>query len=279
MTDRLRICDYNDHDDATLSLSIAAATGFDAELTQNMTRDDEWRSASLSSVTMSGLWNATRTVSHFSLHHHGLLGANVRFQLFSDAGLTTPASGFNDSGTIAAADFTDPAIVVSGFEDSRGNADPFAADASFFLWFDETAARGYKITFSGTPDDWAFYWVSRIFVGRYKQMTRTAKFGAAFPPRTLSRGNRTFGGSKRTYRGASYRSMEFDLDLLTDAQRDTWNDIYANVDISRDCVISIMPEAGTREERDTTYAGTFSNLGGIRRERGRATTRIVFEEN
>lgn len=277
MSERLRICDYNDFDDATLTTSIAPATGFPAELLQNMVRDDEWRSSSLASVTISFLLPETRTLSHFSVHHHGLLGASIHFQLFGDAGLTSSAY---DAGTIAAADFSDPAIVITGPADSRGNNDPHAADASFFLWFPEVAARGGKITFSGTPDDWGFYWASRIWVAKYRQMTRTAKFGANFGWVTLSRGNRTFGASKRTYRGGMARRMEFDLDLLTPEQRYSWDDIVQSIDTSADCVVSPFPEAGTREERDRTYAGTFASLGGVVRPfTSIGTARVQFEEN
>lgn len=270
MTRRAYFVIENDFDDATLATSQTPATGYDAELLQNAIRDDEWHSQDTTSQTITGTWSAAKTVNHFSIHHHGLYGASVRFQC-----------GAYDSGTIAVADFTSPAIVVDDYLDSDGAYDPYAYESSFWLDFADANDDQFVITFSGTPRDYAYFWASRIFVGRAQWFEHTASLGSGYRwwRETQTKVGRTFGGSKRANRGESWRRSEFDLNAIQTAESAVLEDLYRRHDIGGDFVMNPFAGEGTRRERNGVYAGTLSQINPLVASIPRLSTKISFEEN
>lgn len=270
MTGRAYVVMQNDHDEATLTPSQTPRADCDAELTQNAVRDDEWQSQDVTSQTIAGAWSSPKTVSHFSIHHHGLYGASVRFQC-----------GSYDSGVVAIADFSSPAIVVDDYADSDGSSDPYASEWSFFLDFPEETDDSYVITFSGTPRDWDFYWASRFWVGRAQWLEHTATFSSGYQwwRESQSKPSRTFGGSKRGNRGESWRRTAFDLNALTSAEAAVFEDMQRRCDLVGDLVFNPFAGEGTRREVRGVFAGTLSQVNPLTASIPRLATKVQLEEN
>jgi hypothetical protein len=266
----LRIVPRNDWDDATLTVSTAAETGFQVENTQNTIRDKKWRTASNATQSITGVWDSSRTVSHFSMHRHKNHAGNIRVQLYSDAGATVQVY---DSGTVSAVPYT----VSETYTWSDGSNDPFQEKSPYWLWFSPTIARSVKVTFSGTSAN--FYEASRLWLGRYMEFSSSPDFGAELGVQDLTDRERTQGGSLRTNESETWRTMKLDLHNVRPTEYATLLDIMDYATTSKDVVVSVYPGDGTRKEALYTMAGRLSNLNSIARQVSRYTGRIMIEEN
>jgi hypothetical protein len=265
-----RIVPKNDWDDAELTASAAAESGFDVENTQNTIRDKTWRTTSNATQSITGVWASNRTVSHFSLHRHLCHEGNVRLQLYSDAAASVQVY---DSGTVSATPYT-----VSGlYTWSQGSSDPLKELAPYWLWFAETSARSFKVTFSGTTGD--FYQVSRAWIGRYWEPARSPTFGMTLGHKDNTDAVRTQGGSLRTNAGEIWRYLSMDFNGINEVELETWNDIRVYAGTSKDVMVSVFPGNGTRKEALHTLAGRFSNLNDIGRPSQVISMRVQLEEN
>lgn len=271
MTTNLRIVPKNDWDDAVLTPSDSAASGFAVENTQNTIRDKTWRTTSNASQSVTGVWSASRTISHASMHWHLNHAGSWRVQLYSDAGASVQVY---DSGAVSATSFT----ASEAYTWSEGSNNPFLTKAPTWLWFTPTAARSIKITFSGTPSQ--DYWqVSRVWAGRYLEFSSSPDFGAELGVEDLTDRQRTQGGSLRTNESETWRTMKLDLHNVRPTEYATLLDIMDYATTSKDVVVSVYPGDGTRKEALYTMAGRLSNLNSIARQVSRYTGRIMIEEN
>lgn len=267
------IVPYNDHDDATLSVSIAeASTDYAVENTQNSVRDDVYRSASTSTVSITGVVDETRSASCAYLFNHLLLGANIRFQLFSDAAAT---SQVYDSGTLSATWWT----AGESYTWSLGSNDPYAREAPFRVYLTSpTSYRSYKWTFSGTPTYASYYQVSRIVVGKYMEFDARFDSGAGIGRVSLGDDGRTRGGSNRTNVGDSYATLNFDVIGTPTTKLATWHDIIRRGP-GYDVVTSLFPQNGTRLEVITTRCGKLASLDALDNRVLHFTSRMQLKEN
>lgn len=272
---KLRIVPKNDWDDMVLTPSAAAEVGFEVTNTQNTIRGQVWRTTSNASQSIIGVLPSSRILSHFSMHRHLNHAGNIRVQAFSDAAATIPASPFSDSGAVSAIPYT----ADEPYEWSEGSNDPFFSSAPYWLWFEETTIRALKVTFSGTPDQ-NFWQASRFWAGRYMSLYYDPPFGGMFLGQQENTDReRTQGGSLRTNIGEQWRTMSFDLHAIKEYELAPWIDIRAYAGTSKDVMVSVFPEYGTRREALYTMAGRLANLNDIGREVKRLTSRVQLEEN
>lgn len=265
---------FNDHDDATLSCSVVPPAGFEAENTQNTDRADVLRTADLTTFSVTGVVPETRTASSVFLFRHLLAGASVRWQFYTDAGATTPATG-GDSGTVAALCYT----ASETFQFSTGTNDLNVTESAF--WYHYAAPvtyRSYKLTVSGTPSAAAYFQIGRIAVCRMFQVAVNPDYGVRLGLKDLSRPYRTDGGTLRVARGEVYRTLTVDLSGVYEYERSIWVQIMRNAGTGRDVVASVFPGDGTTLERDYTMNGMFSSLDDIGRQVSRLTKRLQLEE-
>jgi hypothetical protein len=269
---RLRIVPKNDSDDAVLSVSPAAQSSFDVDNVKNTVRSKVWRSTSTATQTITGVWSANRTVSHFSMHKHLEHAANVRLQLFSDAGASVQVY---DSTAVSATPYTASEPYVF----STGTNNPFLTNSPYWLWFSEQLARSFKVTLSGTPSQ-AYHQVSRLWLGRYMELDVGASYGLQLGIEDNSDANTTRGGSLRTNFGAYWRTLSFDLSDISPDEYATWMDIMTQAGRSRDVVVSVYPGDGTRQEALHTIAGKFRSLDALGfPQYGQITKKVVVREN
>lgn len=271
MTANLRIVPKNDWDDATLTPSATEESGFDVENTQNTIRDKAWRTTSNASQSVTAVWSASRTFSHFSMHRHLCHAGSVKLELFSDAAATVSVY---DSGAVSAT----PYSASESYTWSEGSNNPLLTSSSYWLWFTPTAARSAKITFSGTPSQ-AYWQVSRIWAGRYWQPTRNFARGLNLGRGDLTDAETTQGGSLRTNESESWRVLNGELTGITATEFATLSDIYAYAGRSKDIVVSVYAGDGTRKEERYCFAGKMTALNDIGRPSVVFTSRINIREN
>lgn len=270
MSANVRIVHVNDHDAATLSVSSPAATGFPIEYTQNARRGKVWKTTSNAGQSFTGVWPETRTVSHFSMHRHLNHAGSVRFQLFSDAGATTQVY---DSTALSCAPWTP----TETYFDSLGRNDPFQYLYPYDLWFAETAARSYKVTFSGTPAQ-SYWQIARVCVGRYFELAVNPDYGFQLGWQDQTENGRSRGGSLFTNKGDLWRTLIGNLNSVAATELGTWADAYVQAGTAQDVMISPFPDDTTRKRPLHTMMARFMSLDVLGHEVSRFTKAIKFEE-
>lgn len=266
---QLRIVPHNLHDDATVTGTGTAVTGFPVTYTQNTIRGRSLR-ISGSSFVIKGTLAGTRSASHLSLHRHTIAaGATVTLELFSDAAWT---SSVYDSTALDIASFTD---------DSGGSAFDFGLESAFtrsnvpFVhWFTPTEFQSYEITLSSisSPE------VNRVFLGLGFEFQVNPDYGAPLSWSTNTDSNRTLGGSLRRNAGEQWRSLSLELNGIREAERQFLLDLMQRNGTSKDFVLSLFPEDETLMEAAYTLNATFTSLDAIGRQISRLTKRLVMQE-
>ena len=271
-TDNLTIVPKNDADDAVLTVS-SAVTGFEAVNTQNTVRSRVWRSTSNAGQTFTGVWSASRTISHASLHAHLCHAGSWRLQLFSDAGATVQVLDATGGATSATSYTASEPYVWS-----EGSNDPFRSNSPTWVWFAETLARSFKLTLSGTPAQ-AYWQIGRLWLGRGLRLAVNPAYGLQLTIVDNTDTDITRGGSARTNLGAYWRMLQFDLQGINDNEYATWMDIMTQAGRGRDVLASVFKGDGTRKEALHTIAGKFPSLDTIARQVSWLTKTVSIREN
>lgn len=275
----LRIVPLNHWDAATLSTSVAPATGFPIINTQNTTRNLTCRTTSNAAQNWLGTWSAgvSRTATFLGIFLHNAVAslasaATIRAQFYSDAAWTTQ---IYDTTALSANNITTPTDV---FDFGIGSNDPFLGTWPYWIWFAETTAfRSVKISFASIPG--TYFEASRIVIGKHLEVTYNPAYGDTLKWLDNSTAGRSRGGSLRRNRGATWRVMDNALPWIPEAQRAAWLDIQRMCGTSVDFVHSLYPTDGTRLERDYMMNACFESLDGLNRpSKNRLSTRLQIVE-
>lgn len=260
----LRIVPVNaiDADIAVLSASPALASTMPVSNLQLIARDRVARSTSLASQVISGTWSGSiKAVNCWGIFRHNLLGAQVRLQLYGDVALT---SQIYDSGAV---DVYTGAPLWGDFkwgEVPWGVAanDPLAGEAPYFKFLSSTYyAAGFKLTISNPGGMSASYFeLSRLWLGEYLEAPYNPAYGKQLGWESSTQPGRTRGGSQRPLAGERWRTLKIDLTQATEADRGTWLDLSARLDMYKPCVVSVHPNLGGRGERDNTLEALLESL-------------------
>jgi hypothetical protein len=265
-----RICPYNHHDFATLTTSVATASGFFVTDTQNYNRSKVWRAGSTADQYIRGTMPATgNTANMLAIFLHNCAGSSVRLRLYSDAAWTTQVY---DSTVVPFNNVT----ADSTYDWGVTNTDPLRSRAPYWLYFTEIGFRSYEIAFSTNVN--GAWQVGRIWLGKYYESIKNPIFGAALGLTTNSDFGRTRGGSARASAGASWRTFNGEFDAMSESERAVWMDIMGYCGKNKDVVVSLFPTDGTRMERDYTMDGLMMGLDSIGRQVSYLTKRFQFEE-
>jgi len=263
----------DDWRDATLTASITELVGFEALKTQNTIRGDVYRTADTTSVDILATWPAALTGSALYLFNHLLHGANFRLRLYS--GAAWAGSPVYDSTAL-------PALCYVTTNDvhtfSSGVKDIYRSQAASWLYFDEVSYQSAKLTLSGTPSAVSRFQLGRVVLGHYMEFARSLKFETSLGRETNSKHGRTQGGSRRGYRGGSWRVTGGELGGLNPDEFAAWMDFMNLADLSSDFGFSLFPGDGDRREELWTMDAYLSNLDALSHEVGVFTGRIQVEE-
>lgn len=274
-----RIVPMNWHDAATLSTEIAEVAGFEVENTQNHIRSRVLKTPSAAGQWIGGVLPSDRTANFFGLFRHRCHGGKVRLVLYSDAGF---ASSVYDSGDLDVLNVIGVDVYDFGINDTGlGGSDPFVLFTPYWLWFETTEFRSYKIFFSDKSPDYDYdYWqVSRIWLGKYFETSFSPDYGLTVGWVDQTDVNRSRGGSLRTNQGPKWRVMNIDFTNMSESDRAAWLDIAYQCGTGADCVVSVMPEQGDRQERDHIINGKFVAMSPINRPTyGNLASKLQIQE-
>lgn len=283
-TNTIRLVPRNFHDDATLTTQLAAVSGFPVENTQDTQRTRVWRSEDGSDQYINGTYDdgLLRDAGFFGFFRHRCHGGSVRLQLYSDAAWSAQVydSGFNDIINMTPTDGFNWGVDI--YSDGNSDIDPFITETPYWIWFSSSAPHlSYKISFSGNVSTYGYdYWqISRIVLGPYKALPYTALYDFPLGIVNQTDRNRSRGGSLRTNRGVDWRTLQLDIKRVPEGERADWMDIKHYMGTSRDGVISVFPEEGTRKERDNIFNFKFSAIDPVLQwHHDYVSTRLQIEE-
>lgn len=255
----LLLCPYNDFADATLSVNVTLPAGFEADNAKSMIRSDVLRTTDTTTLVITGVWPANRTINSLWLFRHLLHGANWHWQFFSDAGASVAVSGA-DTGTIPTLCYTP----TEPYTWSTGTNDPFQYESPSWFYFGANyTARSFKLTISGTPSAVSYYEIGMAFCGKALQPAINLAFGAKLSYKDGSRISRTDGGSPRPYAGTLYKQLAFEMRRVKEYEDATWMQIERQARTINPMAVSVIPGEGGSRERDRTFPCLFSSLPEI----------------
>lgn len=235
----IRIGYINYADTATLTTSIAAATGAPVSYLQNDARSDIWQSSAIGAQNVDGNWGGTAyTISQLTLWRHNLGTTNtVWIRLYSDP---AQATLLYDNTALPA--YSSGLFDAWGWAFSNQYFTPVAGVQSFRL----RLGAG-----SLTPQ------ASRLFLGGYVEAPINPAYGAIVGMENNSVQSRGEGGSLRSLTKADWRTMQMDMMVMAEADRAIWFEISRYCGISKSFVASLYPGVGGAQERDHTLYGKF----------------------
>ena len=233
--------------------STITATNEEATLpitnVQDMSRGKIYRSTGASaSITIT--WPATTTVNTVTLGNHNLPAASTIDINFFDG---TAGSGSNLGGTASQ-------YVVSAEEAKETDDAITYADIKNINWYSEdvnnaldpiTGARSVVIAItaaSGVID------IGRIIVGNAIEATYNISYGHNLSFEEQTKQYRTDSGSLRSDMALPYKKFEFNMNTISESDRQVLQRGLADVGKRRDFTVSVFPCDDT-EEKKTDYSG------------------------
>jgi hypothetical protein len=255
---------------ADLAVSPSAASGFPITNLQNDVSSDTWRSPSLASQEITGSFGGSaRRISMWgiwpSLGTSSLLGAQVRVQLYSDAARATQVY---DSGTLDV--FTWTGEVWGTFP---WGAHPWGCEhgdhavrrTPLLRWFSAVSVGSFKITITnGGAVDTSYFEARRFVLGDYVEAPYNALLGASPQWMTNSEMRRTVGGTARRNRRATWRALNCEIVLDSDAERAAWFSLCYAANPGVEIVFSLFQSGdGARLDHDFTALGSLTVLNPV----------------
>jgi hypothetical protein len=282
----LRLAWKNHADDATLTSSgVTIGTTTPLTYMQNTRRDLVMKTitGALATLTIDGTFadGLTRYASHASLHNHKLHGASWTLTLYGNANWTGTTTVVRSTTAVASNIALSAAWgLIAG---SATDTDLLYYTQPAFAWFALTAFKSFRLVLSGTPTDATgslTYWqVGRLFLGPYFEPANNPKYGLTLKRSDNSMTSRDGGGGLQVAQGYAWRELDFTLESMTANDRRAMFDIAGYVGRWGDCVISLFPTQGDRDERDFTMNGRFAVLDPQVWEIVARSQRFQFVEN
>lgn len=230
MTTNARICVKNAVDDSRCVLSCSVSDILPVENLQNVVRERILRVAAGSDIDVKGTYGGESVrASMVSFYRHNLeAGATVRFRGYSDDAWTTLVidTGDRDAVPTATLDYLDFGISPLGISIWDPNyrlkrTTVFFDDADMAL-FDSEIIGSWKATITDPSNTSGNIDLSRLWVGKYFELTYNPIYGAAIGLMDDSKVWRTDGGSARADAVVPYRGGKFDLQAFPEADRAMW---------------------------------------------------------
>jgi hypothetical protein len=244
---------------ATLSASPVLAATLPVTNLQNTLRTAVARSTSTADQSILGDFGATVDVDGCVAWRHNLTPSSTwRLRLYSGANQT--GTTLYDSTAIAA---TPTGAAGLWGHDGMGERCRWSK-----IWIPSTvAARSFRIDFSdsGNPD--GYIECSRLLMGAAWTLSDQqggVEAGASLEWRDNDRHARTDAGSQIILTGSQWRAIKFQLNRLTDADRETLTRIRQICGRSRPVFVSLFPgDEDVARERDHELVGTFADASPI----------------
>jgi hypothetical protein len=244
---------------ATLVASTTAGTLAASNMLTDI-KSEVWRSTS-TSATITLTWNTAEVVSAVALPFCSLTStATIRVRCYTNTADVTPAT---DSGTVLAA----PSSLGSstwGTMPLGVNAYSYGGSAYADVWLTPAAVKKVVIDLVDTSNALGYVEAAKIVVGQYWSPSVNTGYGAKVGVDETTRHERSDAGDLRTDRGASYKTLTFDLGLMPATDRNQmWNIIRGN-GMYKPVFVSLCPESSdTMEEQIFQIYGKMTRASGL----------------
>lgn len=257
----LRVVYNNAADRATIAASTTAGTLVPANL-QTDYKSEVWRSTALSS-TLTFTWATSEQMSMVALCFATLTSAaTFRVKGFTLVGDVSPAY---DSGVVQACPGVDLSNLQWGGTPLGANAYAYGGGAYGVVYF--PLGNFQKLTVDIVDSNTLNYIeASRAVIGTYWSPTFNAEVGATITLNDNSRQERTDAGDLRVDRGTVSKTLNFDLNYLTKADRDQLYNILRGNGLFKSTFISLLPADATDLTGEQVFQvyGKLSKQGSIK---------------
>jgi hypothetical protein len=233
----LRIIYDNVIDSATLTTSTAAI-GLPVTNLQGDQKGLVWRSTG-TTATITATWTTLQTLRAVVLPFCNLTAAaTIRVQAYTNTGDTTPVL---DTGPQPAGAYT-PGDIWGGAIASSVNSYSLGGGTYARIWFAQTIARKIEITIVDASNSAGYLEAARLVCGNYWAPTYNTNFGLSIGYTDSSTQTRTEAGTLLTSIGTLHRTLDFDLQWLTDTDKTRMLSILRGNGLRKPLFVSVFPQ-------------------------------------
>jgi hypothetical protein len=255
----LRIIYDNVIDSALLSAS-SAASGLPATNLQRDAKGLVWRSTS-TTATLTATWSTAQTLSGVVLPFCNLsASATIRVRVYTNTGDTTPV---RDTGIVSARAYA-PEDIWGGAAPTSVNSYSFGGGSYARCWFQPAVGRKLEITLTDSSNPSGYLEAGRLVVGAYWSPAYNTNFGVSIGYGDTSTQTRTESGNLVTTVKPIYRTLNFDLQWLTETDRVRMLSILRGNGLRKPLFVSVFPEdADVSKEQNYQLYGKMPGLNAI----------------
>lgn len=259
----VRMIVINEFDSATVEQSIGTGVAtLPPENMQIYNNSRVFRSLSVANTVLRGNFEDIRLMSACVLWRHNLTNAaTMRIELFANA--NQGGAKVFDSGEINAIqqivfgdwDWRVQPVVASAFDswDVRYSQ----------LWFTEVFAASYRITVKDPLNTAGHLDIARIYIGRHFEPRVNFSYGRQYQYASNEQQHRTDDGSLFGQQSPLWRTAQFSLDYIDEADRSPLISSIRYAGTSLDFFISLFPGQGGQKEVENSFAAKFKQLPPI----------------
>lgn len=237
---------YNNLADTAVITSTNTAAGYPTTNLQSDLKGLVWRSASTLSTVITLAWATNQTLDAVFLPYTNLSStATVRFVLKNSANTT-----LYDSGSLLVSNlYTLPQANAA----LTNNQYSFGTGTSLRQYFSTlTTVRSLEITIVDGSNPQSFMEIGRIVCGKYLQFDFNVSFGLGLDVLDSSSSLRTEAGNLVVQRGTTHKVLNFSLDYMSQANRDTLFQLFKQFGIHKSFMVSVFPEDSDKS-RESMY--------------------------
>lgn len=262
------------YDNAANSSTISASTTAGSLAASNLLTDvkaEVWRSTGTSaSVTLT--WVNSKTISCVSLPFSNLsAAATMNVKVYTNAADGSPAYQTGNVLCSIGTSSTNPGV----------NQLAFGGGTYATVWLPPVNGKKVVVDISDSGNSLGYLEAAKIVVGNYWTPEYNAEYDAAISIADRSTSTRTDAGDLYTERGSMSKTLSFDLQFLSTADRNqVWNIMRSNGTFSP-VFVSLIPESTDDYAGEQMYQvyGKLSNaLGLAYRFINQFSTTIEIEE-
>ncbi|MBP7953541.1 MAG: hypothetical protein KAZ14_00060 [Nitrosomonas sp.] len=234
---------FDARDTLTLDAGVSVAGFTVANLAINK-KSITWRSGSSALHRVKTTWAQNQTISGVAICFTNLVsGDSVNIKLYSDVAGTT---NIYTSGNITVTHNYD---VPAGF--SSVNSTSFAYGGGIHishLLAEKTNVRRMDIEFNVSSNPAGFVEASRIVAGKYWSPERSAALGARIGFSDSTSSFRTYSGDLVTDRGSISRTLDFNVNAMSESDKSGWNNLFRSVGKSNPFFVGIAGSSNSISE-------------------------------
>lgn len=235
----LRVVFSNVADTATTYTASSTAGNLAASNMKTEIKSEVWRSVG-TSATLTLKWGSSQSVGVVALPFCALTStATVRVRCYADAAM---ASLVTDTGAVTAC--------ASNFDSFTFGAIPlgvngFAYGGSTYacLWLSPVSVQAITIDIVDTANPNGYIEAARLVIGPYWTPSTNCQYGAVLTPADMSKHTRDDAGNLRTDRGPQYKTLSFDMQAMSTADRNTLWMLMRGYGMVKPVFMSLVPQA------------------------------------